>query len=63
MAEYIENESIVKNKTDLENEEWVRLQLVGVDDILKDGNFTRFLSYHHNCIKLEDKTNVENQTN
>lgn len=53
MAQYVEEESSEDNK-------WLHLQLVGVDDILKDGNFTMFLGYHRNCIKLEDKTHAEN---
>ena len=47
MAQYVEEESSEDNK-------WLHLQFVGVDDILKDGNFTMFFGYHRNCIKLEE---------
>lgn len=31
------------------------LEVDGVDDILKDGNFTRFLSFHRNLVENEIK--------
>lgn len=37
-----------------EDGKWLHLQLVGVDDILKDGNFTRFLSYHKSLVQLKE---------
>lgn len=63
ISEYIDNKSGSENKTDLEKDEWLQLQLIGVDDILKDGSFSRFLGYHKRLIELKEETNAENQTN
>jgi hypothetical protein len=52
-----------KDKVSSEDNEWLHLQLVGVDDILKDGNFARFLGYHMRTIELKEETNAENKTN
>jgi len=46
MAEYI-------GRTSSEDNKWLHLQIVGVDDILKDGSFNRFLGYHKRFIELE----------
>lgn len=37
-----------------EDSKWLHLQLIGVDDILKDGNFTRFLSYHRCLVQSKE---------
>lgn len=38
-----------------EEGKFLRLEIDGVDDILKDGNFTRFLSFHRNLVENEIK--------
>ena len=37
-----------------DEDEWFLLEINGVNDLLKDGNFTRFLSYHRELV-LKDK--------
>ena len=36
-----------------DDDKWFLLELNGVGDLLKDGNFTRFLSYHRELLKSE----------
>lgn len=36
-----------------EEGKFLHLEINGVDDILKDGNFTRFLSFHRNLVEAE----------
>ena len=36
-----------------DEDEWFLLEINGVNDLLKDGNFTRFLSYHRKLVKSE----------
>lgn len=38
-----------------EEGKYLYLEIDGVDDILKDGNFTRFLSFHRNLVETEIK--------
>lgn len=38
-----------------EEHKFLCLEIDGVDDILKDGNFTRFLSFHRNLVENEIK--------
>lgn len=38
-----------------EEDRFLHLEINGVDDILKDGNFTRFLSFHRNLVEAEDE--------
>ena len=46
--------ALQKMSSELTNEdEWFLLEMNGVDDLLKDGNFTRFLSYHRELVKNE----------
>ena len=39
----------------IEEDKWFLLEINGVDDLLKDGNFTRFLSYHKQLIENKSK--------
>ena len=36
-----------------DDDKWFLLELNGIGDLLKDGNFTRFLSYHRELVKSE----------
>lgn len=36
-----------------EEGKFLHLEIIGIDDILKDGNFTRFLSFYKNLVKTE----------
>ena len=36
-----------------EEDKFLHLEINGVDDILKDGNFTRFLGFHRNLVEDE----------
>ena len=38
-----------------EEDKFLLLEIDGVDDILKDGNFTRFLSFHRSLVEAEIK--------
>ena len=38
-----------------EEDKFLHLEIDGVDDILKDGNFTRFLSFHRSLVEVEIK--------
>lgn len=38
-----------------EEDKFLHLEIDGVDDILKDGNFTRFLSFHRSLVEAEIK--------
>ena len=38
-----------------EGDKFLHLEINGVDDILKDGNFTRFLSFHRSLVEVEIK--------
>ena len=38
-----------------EEDKFLCLEIDGIDDILKDGNFTRFLSFHRNLVELKLK--------
>ena len=38
-----------------EEDRFLHLEIVGVDDILKDGNYTRFLSFHRSLVEAEIK--------
>lgn len=38
-----------------EEDRFLHLEIDGVDDILKDGNFTRFLSFHRSMVEVEIK--------
>ena len=38
-----------------EEGKFLYLEIDGIDDILKDGNFTRFLSFHRNLVETEIK--------
>ena len=42
-----------------EEDKWLVLEITGVDDVLKDGNFSRFLSYHRGLVEMETKPEVE----
>lgn len=42
-----------------EDDKWLSLEICGVDDIMKDGNFTRFLSYHRGLVEEELKPKEE----
>lgn len=43
----------MNNEKGSAEDKWLHLQLVGVDDILKDGNFSRFLGYHRRLLEVE----------
>lgn len=52
----------LSNEKSSEDVEWLHLQLVCVDDILKDGNFTRLLGYHRRLIESElEEKETENE--
>ena len=36
-------------------DKFLHLEINGVDDILKDGNFTSFLSFHRSLVEAEIK--------
>lgn len=36
-----------------DDDKWLLLELNGVGDLLKDGNFSRFLSHHRELVKSE----------
>ena len=38
-----------------EDDKWLLLEINGVDDLLKDGNFTRFLSYHKSLLEKDSE--------
>ena len=38
-----------------EEDRFLHLEITGIDDILRDGNFTRFLSFHRGLVEVEDK--------
>lgn len=38
-----------------EEDRFLHLEIDGVDDIMKDGNFTRFLSFHRGLVEAEIK--------
>lgn len=45
--------SIYKELT--EEDRFLHLEINGVDDIMKDGNFTSFLSFHRDLVEAEIK--------
>lgn len=36
-----------------DDDKWFLLEMDGVSELLKDGNFTRFLSYHRKLVESE----------
>ena len=42
-----------------EDDKWLLVEMRGVDDVMKDGNFTRFLSFHRVFVEKENKTESE----
>ena len=42
-----------------DNDKWFLLEINGVDDLLKDGNFTRFLGYHRELVEREIQGIIE----
>lgn len=45
------------------DDEWFLLEIIGVNDLLKDGNFARFLSYHREIVKEETKGEIKAERN
>ena len=42
-----------------EDDKWLLVEMSGVDDVMKDGNFTRFLSFYRVFVENENKTESE----
>lgn len=42
-----------------EDDKWLLVEMNGVDDVMKDGNFTRFLSFHRAFIEKENEKESE----
>lgn len=38
---------------------WFLLEVTGIDDVMKDGNFTRFLSFHKSLMLIEKEKEIE----
>ena len=36
-----------------DEDKWFLVEINGIDDVMKDGNFTRFLSFHRSMIEKE----------
>lgn len=53
----------LSNEKSSEDVEWLHLQLVCVDDILKDGSFSRLLGYHRRLIESELEKEGEGKEN
>ena len=43
------------------DDKWLLLEIIGVDDLLRDSNFTRFLSYHRGLVKEESSLKEEKE--
>lgn len=42
-----------------EEDKWFLLEVTGIDDVMKDGNFTRFLSFHKSLMLIEKEKEIE----
>lgn len=42
-----------------EEDKWFLLEVTGIDDVMKDGNFTRLLSFHKSLIEKRSKYNEQ----